>query len=60
MRTKIATTDTYSDAMEVKKALVEKFPDKKFQIRRRPHEFLIVERVSLKPDTKEQKRGNSV
>lgn len=44
MRIQIAHTDTYHEAAELKVGLIEKFPERKFQVRRKRNGFDIVER----------------
>lgn len=57
MRYKIATADTYLEAVDLKEDLKEKFPNKIFQIRNKNGKFTIIERVTKV--NKETKRGDS-
>ena len=45
MRKPIAHIETYPDAVRIKSDLVEKYPDKVFQVRKREKGFTVVERT---------------
>jgi hypothetical protein len=61
MRTKIAITDTYYEAMTLRNELEDKYPDKIFQIRRinKGTNFMVSERVYTK-SKKDKKHGDSI
>ena len=68
MRKPVASYKTYGEAQGLKHTLIEKFPDKTFQVRARKDGYLVVERVwnpsdstqKVSPSTKRKRNRRGI